>query len=82
MYSMINIKNILQGMNGTFEEVDEWISAWEDRVMKATKLNRRQTELSNMTSVISHRDPRRRRENRTENLFEEITTENFQNLRQ
>lgn len=37
MYSMIKIKNILQGMNNTFEEVDEWISAWEDRVMESNQ---------------------------------------------
>lgn len=32
---MTKIKNILQGMNSTFEEADEWISDWEDRVIES-----------------------------------------------
>lgn len=34
---MTKIKNILQGMNSTFEEVEEWISDWEDRVMESNQ---------------------------------------------
>lgn len=86
-------KNTLEGINSRFNDIEEWISEMEDKVVEIIQAEQKKRKRSfkwryfmsslkqHQTYKCSHyKGPRMRGEKGTKNLFKELRLENFPNL--